>query len=182
VSRFEAMLRAFGRKARGILGLGVVGGTIAAVGGVVLTVVTSLGRFGLLLEPGFLEYLARSTASAGLTFFLVGSTVSAGFGTLLAVTTRERALADLPLWQMAALGAVVAGFTPAAFVLAFGGWGTLVASGAGLLSSSVTFAGFGGLLTSGLVAAAKSAERREVSSGEDDRARLSSGPTSSTAE
>jgi len=182
VSRFEGMLRGFGRKARGILGLGVVGGTIAALGGMVLNLLTSLGRFGLLLEPGFLQYLAQSTANAGMTFFLVGSTVSAGFGTLLAVTSRDRAIGELPLWQMAALGAVVAGATPAAFMLAVGGWGMVVAAGTGLLSSSVTFAGFGGLLASGLVAAAKSAARREVSSGEEDRARLASGPTSSTAE
>ena len=115
VGRFPGLLRAVGRKARGILGLGLMGGTVAGIGGALLNLVTSLTRFGLFGDPGFWEFILRSTLNAGMGFFVMGSIVSATFGTALALTARDRSLRELPLWQMGLLGMGVAATIPSTF-------------------------------------------------------------------
>ena len=179
VGRLPGLLRAVGRKARGILGLGLFGGIIAGVGGAALNLITSLTRIGLFADAGFWEFILRSTANAGIGFFVMGSIVSATFGTALAITARDRSLSELPLWQMGLLGMGVAAVIPSGMVVVLAGWSALLNAGAPLVQFSTMFAAFGGMLTAGLVAVAKRADRLEITENKKDRARLEPGPVDS---
>ena len=162
LARLPGWLRTFGRKVRGILGLGFFGGLAAGLGGAVLSLVTGLARVGLPPDPLLWRYLGWGAVSTGIGFAVAGSMVAMTFATALALTAHDRALRDLPLWRLGLLGTAVAGVLPGAIVLAGGGWGAFVAQLGPLASFSAMFAGFGGLLTTGLVAAAKHADHREL--------------------
>ena len=162
LARLPRWLRTFGRKVRGIFGLGFFGGLAAGVGGAVLIVVVSLVRAGFPADPVFWRFIGQSAWSAGIGFFAAGSMVTMTFATALAITAHDRALRDLPLWRLGLLGTAVAGVIPGAIVLAMGGWGTFVAQLSGIANFSAIFAAFGGALTTGLVAVAKHADGREL--------------------
>jgi len=150
----------------------MVGGLATGVIGAGISLLAGIVRVGLLADPGFLQFMVRSTLNAGIAFFIAGASVSMTFGAALAITAHDRSLRDLPLWRLGLLGASVAAVLPAAIVLALGGWGAVVSAGAGLASFSAWFGGFGGILTTGLVAIAKHAERRDLAAGEGEVARL----------
>lgn len=161
---------AVARKIRGVLGLSLIGGVFsAAVGGVIATVLV-VAEMGM---PGF-GLLADLLRDVTPLFFVGGAVTTGGFATLLAATSGGRTLADLTYRRVALMGAFVGTLLPVGLIVAEAGFAVLIDVFVDALPAFGVFAASGAVLTSTLVALAKRAERRELSEGEREVAKLES--------
>lgn len=149
-----------GKRLRGLLGLGAIGGAVGAVLGAPWGVVVWLRGWdgGPLIEQ---------LLNFGALGFVAGGMCAVGFGGLLATLDRRTSLADLPLWRMALFGAFVGAALPALFLLSTSGTAHFVTV-PGLVASIVATGGvLGAGLATTLVGVAKRAHRRELATVEE---------------
>ena len=152
-------------KARGVLGLGLIGAAVGLLGGAVV------GLLSLLIETGFptgIEHwgvLLRGALVNAATWSGLGAFTGIGFGALMAVTDGKRSLEELSQWKMGLLGAVAGGlFLPLREIYENV---LTVAELAQLLPSIGILGAFGAALGSSMVALAKRAHRVEVAAVEE---------------
>ena len=150
------------RKARGIVGLGLVGAGLGLLGGGVWGLITTLLDVGLFLDAGYWSLLLTRITSTATYFALPAAFTTTSFGLLLAAADGKRALVDLPLWRMALFGALGGAlFFPAILFARFGMtvFGNFPISSLPLMG---VLASLGGLLTLSLTALAKKAHHAEL--------------------
>ncbi len=157
-----------GRKLRGIVGLSFFGGAISGtIGALIGAVGSALSAMNAGVSP--FSWMISSVMALGFGFFVFGAVGTAGFATLLAVTSwRIGSVGEIRLLNAAALGALAGFVAPVIFMLPWIGFseiGRFVVLEVATLS--VTAALTGGLATA-LVSAAKRADRRELESGAAD--------------
>jgi hypothetical protein len=140
-------MKGFLRRLRGIIGMGLTWGAGLGVVG------SAIGLLGFLTGDGFVTALALTGAFVG---FVAGSS----FGTILSLTEGGRGLADLSLKRVALWGGLGGALVACA---------TNLIGGGGLVwDFVVTLTVLGAGLSSGSVAMAKRAHRKELSMGEDE--------------
>lgn len=151
-----------GTKLRGLLGLGLVGGVLGFAGGTLWSIGTSLVRLGVFIDRGFWWAVASDALGTATLWGLLGAFTATAFGSCLALTDSKRSLDQLPLWRMAALGAVAgAAFLPAFVGIRFGVT-TLIDAAHTLPYSMALLGTFGAAFTTSLVAIAQRAHRAEL--------------------
>ena len=171
----SGFLEGLKKKARGVVGLGLLGGAGGAVVGAVLGVVRAVALSGLFADPEYLRYVLRMVLGNAVGFGMMGAFTTAGFGVLLAAADRKHTLDELPLWRMGVFGGLVAATFPPLFVIATAGPGVYLDVAPALLPVSAALALAGGTATAGLVAIAKRAARREVEPPAEPSGRIGSG-------
>ena len=150
------------RKARGIAGLGMIGGALGLIGGGLWGLTTAVLELGFFVDAGYWSLLVQRVVGAATYFALPAGFATASFGVLLGVTDGRRSLADLPLWRMALLGAVGGGLFVPTYILVRVGLSPLAPFPTSILPLMGLFAGLGGALTVSLTAVAKRAHRAEL--------------------
>jgi len=143
------------RKLRGILGLGGIGAVLGAFGGAAWSLATSLS-FGY-VDPGFITMAATVWG----TF---GAFCGAGFGVALVAFSSRRSLDQLGVASSALIGGLLGAVFPLAFNLLLSGPMPLYLIKLMLPVMGVC-AALGATLSTGMVLAAKRADRREVAEG-----------------
>ena len=150
------------RKARGIAGLGLVGGAVGLLAGGVLGLVNAVVDMGFYLDAGYWSFLLARAAASATFLALPAAFATASFGLLLGVTDGRRSLLDLPLWRMALLGALGGSLFVPVYVLARVGLSAFAPFPVAALPTIGIFAGLGGVLAASLTAIAKRAHRAEL--------------------
>ena len=153
-------------KARGILGLGLVGGAVGFVGGffgaLLLGTVDAVVHKGGDLWLLILQLALRS----GIDWALLGLFVGSGFGSLVALTSRRRSLEQLSPWRTGTLGGLAGAlFVPVALGLE-GGWAAAAEASVAIMCMSATL---GAVLSTALVVVAQRADRAELGAGDGSR-------------
>lgn len=150
------------RKARGILGLGAIGGVAGLVAGGVVGFIEAVLRVGFFLDAEYWLLLLRAAVAAGTYYAQPAAFAAVSFGVLLAAADRRRSLVELPMWRMALFGALGgAAFFPLIVVVRLG-LTPFIDMSVSVLSTIGVFAGAGGLLAATLTAVAKKAHRDEL--------------------
>jgi hypothetical protein len=135
------------RRLRGIIGMGLTWGVGLGVVG------SAIGLLGFLTGDGFVTGIA-------LTGAFIGFVVGGGFGMILSLSERHKGLEDLSLKRVALWGGLGGALVACA---------TNLLGGGGLVwdfVATVTLLGAG--LSSGSVAIAKRAYRKELAEGDDE--------------
>lgn len=150
------------RKARGIAGLGLVGGALGLLCGGIVALGATIVEVGFYVDAGYWSFLLARVMNSAIDWALPAAFTTTSFGVLLAVADGRRTLLDLPLWRMALFG-VLGGslFLPVYLFARFGltaftRFPTLPVGTVGL------FAAVGGMLTVSFTAIAKRAHRHEL--------------------
>lgn len=164
--------RRMARKARGIVGLGLLGAIAGFVLGGVWGVVTALLRSGVVLDPAYLGFLGRMALGNAVGFAMIGAFTTSGFGALVASVDSKRSLEELPLWRMALFGALVAALFPPIFVVGRQGLAGYLEIAASLLPVSGVLGVIGGTAAASLVAVAKRTGRAELRGDDEGAGRL----------
>ena len=152
------MLRTGATRVRGALGLGALGTVLGIVASVVRVTVESFLEYGLWPLPIEVTMAASAGALGGLVFGL-------GFGAGLAVLSERGDLQELPIRRVALLGLAGGAAIPAMLSLVISGPDVFLAAWRGIVSVSLSWGGFGGVMAASAVAAAKRAERAELEGG-----------------
>ena len=150
------------RKARGVAGLGVIGGDVGFVGGGIWGLVAGVLDMGFFMDAGYWSFLLARTVESAAYFALPASFAATSFGLLLAIADGRRSLADLPLWRMALFGALGGALFVPALVLVRIGLSAFAPFPVAALPVIGAFAGLGGLLAASLTAVAKRAHQAEL--------------------
>lgn len=158
------LLKRLARKARGVMGLGVVGGVAGLLLGGVWGVVGAVARSGIFFDVGYLRFLWQMALGSGLGFAMIGAFTASGFGVLVAAADSRKSLEDLPLWRMGLFGALMGAVFPPVLVISRVGLTGYLGGVVSLLPVSAVLGLAGGLGTASLVAIAKRAERAELPS------------------
>ena len=150
------------RKGRGIVGLGVIGGSLGLIGGGFWGLGTAVLELGFFVDAGYWSIVLQRIVGAATYFALPAAFATTSFGVLLGVTDGRRSLTDLPLWRMALLGAVGGGLFVPAYILVRVGLSAFAPFPTTILPLMGLFAGLGGALSVSLTAVAKRAHRAEL--------------------
>lgn len=156
------LLGTLGRKARGILGLGFLAGTLGLIGGALGGLVDTILTIGVFQDPGYWQYLLDRAFRGALYWGQPAAFIGLGLGTVLGVAGRRLTLASLRWHWMALIGAGVGAlFIPAYLITVVGPAAILnVPTSLLPLSGILSLAGAG--LSAGLTVVAQHAERREL--------------------
>ena len=163
MSRWKRWVGAFARKARGVLGLSLIGGTIATIGGSIFTATVILLEFGMPFSREMPGLLAGMLIELSSVFFVMGAITTGGFATLLSVTSRKLTLSELSVPRAAITGGVIAMMIPIVAIAVAAGLPFALDL---IIEGMPVWLGLGGAgagISGGLVAIAKRAETRELS-------------------
>ena len=161
------LLRTLARKARGILGLGIVAGSLGIVGGALGGVVDAILTVGVFPDAGYWQYLLDRAFRGALYWGQPAAFIGLGVGTVLGVAGRRLTLAELRWPWMALVGAIVGAlFIPTYLVTTFG-LSVILDFPWSLLPISAGLSMTGAALSAGLTIVAQRAERRELRVVED---------------
>jgi len=152
------ILRTGATRLRGALGLGAVGSALGIVAAVLRVTVESFLQYGLWPLPIEVSMAASAGALGGLVFGL-------GVGASLAVLSERGNLQELSIRRVALLGLAGGVAVPVMLSLVISGPDVFLAGWRTVLSASLTWGGFGGMMAPTAVTAAKRAERAELSGG-----------------
>jgi len=156
------MLRTGATRVRGALGLGAVGSAFGIVATVLRVTVESFLEYGLWPLPIEVSMAASAGALGGFVFGL-------GFGASLAVLSERGSLQELSIRRVALLGLAGGVAVPVMLSLVISGPDVFLAGWGTVLSASLTWGGFRGMMAPIAVIAAKRAERVELSGGPSAR-------------
>jgi hypothetical protein len=147
-------------KARGVLGLGLVGTAVGFFCGSGVTLLLLLNEVGFPADIEALSTLLRRVLRLGINWSGVGLFTGTGFGALIAVTSGKRSIEELREWKMGLFGAVAgAAFFPLREIIE----NVLTTAELVYLAPSIAVLGVcGAALGSSVVALAKRAHRSEM--------------------
>jgi hypothetical protein len=152
------MVRTAATRLRGALGLGVMGSALGMVATILRVTLASFFEYGLWPLPIEVSMAASAGALGGFVFGL-------GFGASLAVLSERGGLQELSIRRVALLGLAGGIAVPVMLSLVISGPDVFLAGWRMVLSASLTWGGFGGVMAPSAVIAAKRAERVELSGG-----------------
>lgn len=143
------------RTLRGLLGVTGLGGAAGALVGAFLA--SARGLVGWGAAWAWPDVIGVATGG-----FLYGATCGLGFGLALLAVDSKRSLRELPLWRMAALGALLGAGVPVVFMLLTSGLDHFLYAPGIVASVTTQGAVLGGLVASSMVALAQRADRAEL--------------------
>jgi len=150
------------RKARGIVGLGLVGAGVGLLGGGLWGLVTTVLNAGWFWDANYWQFVFSEALNAATFWALPAAFASSGFGLLVAALDGRRSLTELPLWRMTLFGAVGGALFIPAYLLRYMGWEAVASFPLAMLPQVGLFAVMGGGLTASLTVLAKRAQRAEL--------------------
>lgn len=150
------------RNTRSILAMTLIGGGIAATGGVIFTGALILLEYGMPFSREIPGLLASVLGEIAVVFFVVGAITTGGFMAFLSVTGRKLSLTELSVPRATLTGGVIGMLLPIAVIAIMAGVPYAVDPIIGGMPVWIGLGAAGAGVSGGLVAAAKRGDRREL--------------------
>ena len=159
--------------ARGILGLGAIGGGLGLSVGFLGDLLLRIAETGIVVGADQWVNVLQMAVRSGTQWALVGVFVGSGFGSLVALTAGRRALDELATGRMAYLGGLVGALFLPVYISLREGWSGLLATE--VLPMMGITAAIGAALSASAIAIAKRAHRAEIAAGSAEQGLLEAG-------
>lgn len=150
------------RNTRGILAVTLIGGGIAATGGVIFTGTVILLEYGMPFSREIPGLLASVLGDVAVVFFVGGAITTGGFAMLLSVTGRTLTLTELSVSRATLTGGVIGMLLPIAVIATTAGVSYALDP---IIEGMPVWIGFGAAgagVSGGLAAVAKRSVRQEL--------------------